>query len=74
MWLGDVNISQAEALNPGSYGVYLIFVSEVKAEYVKNLKLFLNKSILYLLQICLRQFFAYLPLPWKFLLFLPRIK
>jgi len=29
MWFGDVSISQAEALNAGSYGVFPIFVSKV---------------------------------------------
>jgi len=42
MWLGDVSISQAEALNTGSYDVFPIFVSKVMAENFNNLKLFLN--------------------------------
>jgi len=42
IWLGDVSISQAEAHNTGSYGVFPIFVTEVMAEYVKELKFFLN--------------------------------
>jgi len=47
MWLGDVTISQVEALNMGFYGVFPIFVSKVMAENVNNLKLFSITSILF---------------------------
>jgi len=40
MWLADVSISQDEALNKGSYGIFPIFVSKVMAENVNHLKLF----------------------------------
>jgi len=49
MWFGDVDISQAKALNTGPYGVFPIFVSKSwQKRKVNNLNLFLITSIFYL--------------------------